>query len=174
MQFIGLALCRIEVRCCASEMSGSHAWAHATMVQCLERCSIPHTPGDTGPRLHCFCPRTDRTSATSSSRCVWKYRNLRRKIAMIGHRMLCQRSACLRSRPFVPISRSAHRSIAVRAQQTSALPRLQPLDGTVLKLQLKIRVHSSPLLVHAESYDEWHTFSPYANWLIPGSVMLGR
>ena len=104
-----------------------------------------HTPGDTELRLHFFngpYPWTDE--------CENIVRKLRRKIAMIGHRMLCQRSAYLRSRPFVPIStRSAHRSFSVHAQkqQTSALPRLQPLDGTLLKIQLKIRVPSSPLLV---------------------------
>ncbi|GAX75232.1 hypothetical protein CEUSTIGMA_g2677.t1 [Chlamydomonas eustigma] len=60
----------------------------------------------------------------------------------------------LRCSPFKSTYQSKRLS-SVRASniQSRAVPRLQPLD---------------------DSYEEWHTFKPYANWLVPGHVMLGR
>ena len=60
---------------------------------------------------------------------------------------------------------------------TSSLPPLQPLDGKLMQLHFTYTISFS-LLSHSlhlsGEFSMKHTFDSYANWLIPGSVLVGR
>ena len=57
------------------------------------------------------------------------------------------------------------------------LPKLEPLDGEWPK-SMHMKTFASPKLrtpIHvAEQYEQKMAFTPYANWIIPGHLMLGR
>ena len=64
------------------------------------------------------------------------------------------------------------------------LPKLEPLDGEWLNkmhiMHLSNKSAANPIkakalhLQAAEQYEQKMAFTPYANWIIPGHLMLGR
>ena len=84
-----------------------------------------------------------------------------------------------------PVAAGGRSLVKASATSTSQLPRLQPLDGEwtsgrfgipylISESNFSLTPPLSAFCLRLETYEEWHRFSTYSNWLVPGAVMVGR